>query len=72
VRAAAQRAAASKAQKDTWVYSWEIAAAEEDGDGGVKGPPELPTAGNSGPTLAARIAAVVVSHELDARALWRN
>jgi hypothetical protein len=73
VRAAAQRAAASKAQKDTWVYSWETAAAEEDAaNGGVKGPPELPSGGNGGPTLASRIAAVVVSHELDARALWRN
>ena len=74
VRAAAQRAAASKAQKDTWVYSWEIAAAEEAASSGVanKGPPELPSGGNGGPTLASRIAAVVVSHELDARALWRN
>lgn len=70
--AAAARGAANKPQKDTWVYSWEIAAAEEDAKGGVKGPPELPSGGNGGPTLASRIAAVVVSHELDARALWRN
>ena len=63
---------AIKPPKDVWTYSWEIAAAEEDSNGGIKGPPELPTGGNSGPTLAARIAAVVVSHELDARALWRN
>ena len=63
---------AIKPPKDVWTYSWEIAAAEEDSAGGIKGPPELPSGGNGGPTLAARIAAVVVSHELDARALWRN
>jgi hypothetical protein len=66
------KGSAIKPPKDVWKYSWEIAAAEEDADGGIKGPPELPTGGNGGPTLAARIAAVVVSHELDARALWRN
>jgi hypothetical protein len=53
--------------QEVWHYSWEGAGEEEE-----EGPPAAMPGGTAGPSLAARIRAVVASHEPDARAHWRT
>jgi hypothetical protein len=61
------KAAAKATPQEVWHYSWEGAGEEEE-----EGPPAAMPGGVAGPSLAARICAVVASHEPDARAHWRT